>query len=134
MSTMSRHVTVTGGSLRGLVAGGVLVSAAVHLELWAEGMRDVAVVGPAFLLNAVGGLVVALAVLFWEHWLPLAAAVAFGLATLGAFVLSATAGLFGVHETWTGVPQLLCAVAEVVAVVVGGAALRAERPSRAVRH
>jgi hypothetical protein len=114
-----------------MVAGAVLVSAAIHLQLWAEGMRDVAVVGPAFLLNAVGGLVVALAVLFWQHWLPLAAAVAFGIATLGAFVVSTTVGLFGVHEVWSGVPQLLCAGAEVVAIAVGGAALLAARPATA---
>jgi hypothetical protein len=113
--------------LRGLTAAGVAVSAVVHLELWAAGMRFLDVVGPAFLLNAVGGLAIAVAVLFWRHWLPLLAAVGFGLSTLGAFVLSATVGFFGVHETWSGVPQVLSAVSEVVAVVFGVAALLAER-------
>jgi hypothetical protein len=112
---------------RGLTAAGVAVSAVVHLELWAAGMRFLDVVGPAFLLNAVGGLAIAVAVLFWRHWLPLLAAVGFGLSTLGAFVLSATVGFFGVHEMWSGVPQVLSAVSEVVAVVFGAAALLAER-------
>lgn len=113
--------------LRGLTASGVAVSAVVHLELWAAGMRFLDVVGPAFLLNAAGGLAIAVTVLFWRHWLPLLAAIAFGLGTLGAFVLSTTVGFFGVHETWSGVPQLVSAVSEVVAVVFGAAALLAER-------
>ena len=42
-------------TVRILAAVAVLVSAAVHLYLWFDGMRDAHVVGPAFLLNAVGG-------------------------------------------------------------------------------
>src|SRR5512144_2548321 len=38
-----------------LPATALLVSAAVHLVLWFDAMRDSAVVGPAFMLNAVGG-------------------------------------------------------------------------------
>lgn len=117
-------------TLRGLLAASVLLSAVVHLELWAQGMRAVAVVGPAFLLNAVGGLVIALAVLLWRHWLPLLAALGFGGATLGAFVVSTTVGLFGVHEQWDGVPQLLSAVSEVLAIVLTLAALVVEAPLR----
>jgi len=112
---------------RGLTAAGVLLSAVVHLELWAAGMRDVAVIGPGFLLNASGGLAIALATLLWRHWLPLAAALAFGAATLVAFVMSVTVGLFGVQETASGVPQVLAAAAEVAAVVFAVVALVAMR-------
>lgn len=116
---------------RALLAAAVLLSAAVHLELWAGGMRAVDVVGPAFMANAVGGLVIAVAVLLWRHWLPPAAALAFGAATLGAFVTSTTAGgFFGVHETWDGVPQMLSAVSEVAAVVLAVVVLVGERGRR----
>jgi len=112
---------------RGLTAASVLVSAAVHLDLWLAGMRDVDVIGPLFLLNAVGGLVVAMAVLLWRHWLPLLGAVGFGVATFGAYLLSMTVGLFGVQEqVWT-VPAVVSAVSEVAAVVCAVAAWVAER-------
>lgn len=121
------------GALRGLAAAGVLLSAVVHLELWAaEGYRDIEVIGPSFLLNAVAGLAIGLALLTWMHWLPPVAAIGFGLATLAAFVISTTVGLFGVHETWSGAPQILSAVSEAMAVVFGAAALAVEarRPAR----
>lgn len=106
--------------LRGLTAAGVLLSADVHLELWATGFGDIAVIGPLFLLNAAAGLVIAVAMLAWRHWLPALAAAGFGAATLAAFLLSMTGGgLFGVHETLTGTPQRLAAVAELVALVCG---------------
>lgn len=115
---------------RGLTAASVLLSAVVHLELWAQGMNQVAIIGPAFLVNAVGGLVIALAVLLWWHWLPLLAAVGFGAATLGAFVMSVTVGLFGVREAAGGIPQTLSAVSEVAAVVLAVVALVVERRPR----
>lgn len=112
---------------RGLTAAAVLLSAVVHLDLWASGMRTVDVVGPAFLLNAIGGLAIALAVLLWRHWLPLLAAIGFGAATLGAFVMSMTVGFFGVSGQVWGVPQVLSVVAEAAAIVFAAIALLAER-------
>lgn len=112
--------------LRLIVAVAVLVSGAVHLKLWADGFRDISVIGPSFLLNAVAAVVIAIAVLLWHSWLPLLAAVGFGAATLLAFVISATVGLFGVHELWTGGYVVTAYVAELVALVVGCWALYAE--------
>ncbi len=108
--------------LRILTAAGVLVSGAVHLQLWLDGYSDIDVIGPLFLLNAGAGLVIAVMVLAWRHWLPLLAAVGFGASTLVAFVISATVGLFGVHETWTGGAVLTAAASELAAVVFGVAA------------
>jgi hypothetical protein len=113
--------------LRGVLAASVLLSAVVHLELWAEGFNQLAVVGPAFLLNAIGGFAIGLAVLVWRHWIPVVLAIGFGLATLGAFVVSATVGLFGVHEVFYGVTQTTAGIAEIVAVVFGVAVLALER-------
>ncbi len=112
--------------LRVIVAAAVLVSGVVHFKLWMDGMKDLSVIGPSFLLNAVGALVIAVAVLLWRSWLPLLAAVGFAVATLVAFVISATVGLFGVHEVWTGGYVVTAYVAELVALVVGCWALYAE--------
>jgi hypothetical protein len=111
---------------RVIVAVAVLVSGAVHLKLWADGMKDIHLIGPSFLLNAVAALVIALGVLLWRHWLPLLAAVGFAAATLVAFLISATVGLFGVHEVWTGGYVVTAYVAELVALVAGCWALYAE--------
>ncbi|NUU19288.1 hypothetical protein HP550_18720 [Cellulomonas humilata] len=114
--------------LRVLTAVCVAVSAVVHLYLWQDGMKSVDVVGPAFLLNGVGGLVIAVLVIVWRHWIPLLGAVGFGVATLTAFVISTTpSGFFGVHERWVGLPVWLSAISEIGAIVLGGAALVVER-------
>lgn len=105
--------------IRLVTAVAVLVSGAVHLKLWFDGFRDIAVIGPSFMLNAVAALVIAALLVAWRHWLPLLLAVGFGAATFGAFVVSATVGLFGVHEVWTGGPVLTAATSEIVAVVAG---------------
>jgi hypothetical protein len=111
-----------------LAAAGVLVSAVIHLVLWFDGVRDQSV-GTAFLLNAAGGAAIAVLLLAWRHWVPPLLAVGFGLSTLGAFVVAATVGLFGVHEHWSGGYVWGAAVAELVAVVAGVALLARERPS-----
>lgn len=116
--------------MRILTTAGVLVSAAVHLYLWFDVFRDTHVIGPAFMLNAVGGLVIAVLLVLWRHWLPLLLGVGFGASTLGAFVVSATVGLFGVHEHWTGWPVWTAAVSEVVAILAGGVALARENQMR----
>lgn len=113
--------------LRIIVAAAVLVSGAVHLKLWADGFRDIGVIGPLFLLNALAALIIAGAVLRWRSWPPLLVAVGFGASTLGAFVISATVGLFGVHEVWNGGGYVITAnVSELVAFVAGSWALYAE--------
>ena len=116
--------------MRMLAAAAVLVSAAVHLKLWFDGVRDEHMVGPAFMLNAVGGVVIAILLVGWRHWVPPLLAVGFGVSTLGAFVVSATVGLYGVHEQWVGGPVWTCAMAEAVAVLAGGAALAQGLPAR----
>jgi len=103
--------------MRMLAAAGVLVSGVVHLWLWFDGYRSISVIGPAFLVNAGAGVVIAGLLIAWHHWAPLLLGIGFGASTLGAFVISATVGLFGVHERWTGGAVLTAAASEVVAVV-----------------
>jgi len=110
-------------------AAAVLVSAAVHLYLWFNGFRDLSVIGPAFLLNAVGGAVIAVLLVTWRSWVPALLTAGFGVSTLGAFIVSATVGLFGLHEQWVGWPVWTAAVAEVVAIVVGTLLLVRDLPA-----
>ena len=89
-----------------------------------DGYRDIDVIGPAFLVNAVAGVVIAVLLLVWRHWVPAFLVTGFGASTLGAFVISTTVGLFGVNETWTGGWVLTAAASEVVCIVGGLLLLR----------
>src|SRR6266699_761517 len=55
---------------RGLAAAGVFLAAVVHLDLWVQGFRSIATIGPLFMLNFVGGMIIGVGVLVWRHWLP----------------------------------------------------------------
>jgi hypothetical protein len=110
-------------NLRSLAAAGVLVSAAIHLYLWFHVFRHAHVVGPAFMLNAVGGTIIAVLLATWRHWIPLLLAIGFGASTLGAFIIAATVGLFGVHEHWTSWEVWTAAASEVIAIAAAGTVL-----------
>ncbi|WP_426593616.1 hypothetical protein ACPPVS_18045 [Cellulomonas sp. McL0617] len=117
--------------LRALLCACLMLSAVVHLDMWAGGMRLLDVVGPAFLLNGVGGIVLGVLVLVWRHWLPLLGAIGFGVATLTAFIISTTpGGFFQVHERWSGIPVWLAAISEIGAIVLGILAILVERPTQ----
>lgn len=109
--------------LRVLVVLGLLGSAAVHLLEWNAWARDTAVIGPLFLVNVVAGIVIAAAIIVWPHWLPPLAAVGFGLATLGAYVLSLTVGLFDVKNQFTSTAEIGGVITEVGCVLFGAAIL-----------
>lgn len=114
-------------TMRLIAALAVLVSAAVHLILWFDGVRDEGLIGQMFLLNVVGGAVIAVLLLVWQSWIPPFLAAGFGASTLGAFILSSTVGLLGFNTTWEGFYVWTAAVSEVVAIVTGLAALAASR-------
>jgi hypothetical protein len=120
--------------LRALAAAGVLVSGAVHFKLYFDWAHENDKVGPAFLLSAGAGLVIAVLLMGWRHWIPPLLAVGFGVSTLAAFVTAATVGLFGVSEAWTGWAVWTAAVSELVAVAAGVSVLwqesRSELPRR----
>ncbi|MBT1097321.1 hypothetical protein [Streptomyces sp. Tu102] len=83
-------------------AGLTATMAAIHLRLWAEGYRDLATIGPLFLLNGIVGILLALALLVTP--VRLLGFVAVGTAlftagTLGALFLSLNATLFGFGES-----------------------------------
>ncbi len=116
---------------RALGAMALVVSAAVHLKLWFDGVRDQSV-GPAFLVNVVAGVVIAVILLRWRHWVPAFLSLGFGVSTLGAFVIASTVGLMGVHTHWEGFAVFAAAVSEVVCIGVGATLLVTERSHRTV--
>jgi hypothetical protein len=105
--------------VRWITAVAVLVSAYVHLKEWLDGMRHVHAIGPLFVVNIVAGVVIAVLLVTWHHWLPAFLALGFGASTLGAFVIAATWGLFGDHELWQGAYVWTATVAEIVAIAGG---------------
>ena len=105
--------------LRILAAVAVLVSGYIHLKLWLDGTRHLDVIGPAFMVNAVAAVVIAVMLLTWRHWIPLFLTVGFGASTFAAFVISATVGLFDVNESFSGGYELTSLVVEAAAVVLG---------------
>lgn len=110
--------------VRIVTALAALVSAAIHLILWFDGYRDIDMIGPAFMLNAVAGVVIAALLVVWRHWVPAFLVTGFGVSTLGAFVLSTTVGLFGVNEQWRGGWVLSAAASEVICILGGLVLLR----------
>jgi len=123
-------------TVRIVAAIAVLVSAYVHLREWLDGMRHVHVIGPLFVANIVAGVVIAVLLLTWKHWLAPFLALGFGASTLGGFAIATTsAGLFGDHEKWQGSYVWIAAAAEVVAIIAGLIALSREyRTTPARQH
>jgi len=104
-------------TIRLIAAAAVLVSAYVHHYLWFDGVRDQHGVGPLFMVNVVAGVVIAVLLVAWRHWVPLFLSAGFGLATIGAFAISSTVGLYGIEAHWSGQWVWLAFASEVVAVV-----------------
>jgi hypothetical protein len=111
------------------VAGAALLvwSAVIHLELWADGYRDIAIIGPLFLAQGVASVALALVIVSFR-WLALLAAGAVTLAaTAVGLVLTAEVGLFGYRESLAVPYATLSLVVELTgaAVLIVGAGVLA---------
>jgi hypothetical protein len=126
---MTRPVPMLTRSLRYLIALLVLANGAVHLILYLDEYREVRIIGPLFLLNAVAAVLIAVALIAKPVGAFALAALAFSLATLGAFVLSRTTGLFGFTEAEVDIKAVVAIVAEVGAVIATGVWFLATRPA-----
>jgi hypothetical protein len=71
----------------------------IHLHLWTEGYRQIPTDGPLFLLDAVAGYALALALLAWPRPLTGLLAAGYIVTDLGALLISLTVGLFGFKES-----------------------------------
>jgi hypothetical protein len=83
----------------------VLWSAYIHFHLWNEtdGYRHIPTIGPLFLAQSIGGLVVAIVVVAVRRvWAAIVGA-GYGISTLVGFLLTVglTKGLFNFKESWS---------------------------------
>jgi hypothetical protein len=89
-------------AIAALALGGAALlvwSAVIHLELWADGYRDISVIGPLFLAQGVGNIVLALVVVAFRRLVVLAAGSATLLATAVGLLWTVYYGLFNYKES-----------------------------------
>jgi hypothetical protein len=91
------RLTVLGPAATG--AGFLVWSAVIHLMLWSDGYKDISVIGPLFLVQAIACIVIALAIVALRWLALLALGAVTGVATAAGLLLSANVGLFGFTES-----------------------------------
>jgi hypothetical protein len=74
-------------------------SAVIHLELWGDGYSAISVIGPLFLAQGIGCIVLAVAIVAFRSLALLAAGAVAGAATAVGLLLTAHGGLFGYTES-----------------------------------
>jgi hypothetical protein len=83
------------------LAGAALLawSGVIHLQLWADGYRDISVIGPLFLVQGVGSIVIAAGLAAFRRLALIAAGALTLAATAAGLLLSVYVGLFGYKES-----------------------------------
>jgi hypothetical protein len=108
-----------------LLAGGI-----IHYELWNNGYRNVPKIGPLFLANFGGSIVLAAAVLLSRRATVAVGGIVFAAGSLTALVLSRTVGVFGFTETVWTTQAIRTLAAEVGAIAALGCALTMQHRQR----
>ena len=80
-------------------AGFLVWSAVIHLMLWSDGYKSISVIGPLFLIQAIAGIVIALAIVALRWLALLAVGAATGVATAVGLLLTVNIGLFGFKDS-----------------------------------
>jgi len=106
------------------VVGALLIlwSAYIHFHLWDEtnGYRQIATIGPLFLAQAIGGLVVALVVVAVRRVWAAIIGIGFAASTAVGFLLTVglSKGLFNFKESWAAPFAGLAFSVEIAAIAV----------------
>jgi hypothetical protein len=105
------------------LAGAALMvwSAVIHLQLWGDGYKDISVIGPLFLAQGIGAIVIAALVVVFRRLVLLVAGAVTLVATAVGLLLSVYISLFGYTEN-LAVPY---AKSSLVVEFAGGAVLLA---------
>ena len=74
-------------------------SAVIHLMLWGDGYSDISVIGPLFLAQGIGCIVLGVAIVAFRSLALLAAGAVAGAATAVGLLLTVHVGLFGYTES-----------------------------------
>jgi hypothetical protein len=97
----------------------IWTAGAVHLWLYAhDDYSAIHVIGTLFLLNGIAAALIGVALFVSASLLVTLGGIGYAVATLIAFVVSATEGLFGWKEVWSGVPQEVAGFTELAALVL----------------
>jgi hypothetical protein len=101
-------------------AAAIAASGAIHFQLWSSGYNVLSVIGPLFLLDAIGSWVLGLTLVATRFWVLAAAGILMELGAIAGLALASTTGLFGFTETGIGVGgQIMAAYGtEALAVIV----------------
>jgi predicted lipoprotein with Yx(FWY)xxD motif len=101
-------------------AGLLAATAAIHLDLYLTGYRTIPTIGWLFLVQVITAFLLAAAVLSSPSRIVAAAGAGFAVATLGGYLLSVWAGLFGFTEvrTTAGITAGIIEVAAFAALAV----------------
>ncbi len=129
----SRVARLTVLALAATGAGFLVWSAVIHLMLWSDGYKDISVIGPLFLVQAIASIVLALAIVALRWLALLAAGAVAGVATAAGLLLSANVGLFGFTESLSVPYATLSLAVEFTAaflLLVATAVLALARPAR----
>jgi hypothetical protein len=111
------NLLIWGGSI--LLA----VSAVVHFHLWdSEGYRNIPTIGPLFLMQAIVGIVLAVATAISRKLALVAASAILAVSSIGGLLISIWWGLFGWQESFTAPYVSVALWVEGAAAVLLGAA------------
>jgi len=86
-----------------LGAAGVAAAGAIHFQLWVTGYNVINVIGPLFLLDALGSWVLALLLAGLRFRVLAALGIAVELGAIAGLAVASTTGLFGFRESGFGV-------------------------------
>ena len=116
-----------------LIAGAalILVSAIIHLHLWASGYKNIHTIGPLFLVQGVAGIVMAIAVALIRRVFIAVLGAFYAGGTLVGLLVSVHFSLFGYREImsapWATTSLVIEAAAAGVLLIGGALVLRRER-------
>ena len=118
--------------LLALAAAGVLVAGMQHARLFHRGYAEVEIVGPLFLMNAIGSLVVVLALVVGRVWIFVLGAISICVPSLVSIAIShSSVGFLGFREGGYDLDARVIVAAETGAVVfalIGAAVALRGRP------
>ena len=119
-------------------------SAVIHLELWGDGYSGISVIGPLFLAQGIGCIILGVAIVAFRSLALLAAGAVAGAATAVGLLLTVHGGLFGYTESLSVPYATLSLAVEFTAAFVlllatavlalGAPARTAARPARVLSH
>lgn len=86
-----------------MVAGLLIIwSSYIHFHLWQSlGYRHIATIGPLFLLQSIGGLLIGLLIIASRRVWAAVLGAGFAISTMIGFLISVENGLFGFKDTWS---------------------------------